>query len=48
MGKAPNDANKQIEKNKSHIPISIFHIIGKDPKKQHIADEMHPTAMQEH
>ncbi len=48
MGEAANNARQKIEDYKTHIAISIFHVIGEDPHKKHIADEMHPTAMQEH
>ena len=41
-------AAQQIEHDKSNVPHGIFDVVAEDPKIEHVADQVHPAAVQEH
>jgi len=48
MGKSSQKTCHQIKDQVANVPQSIFNVSAKYPKIEHIADQVHPTAMHEH
>ncbi len=47
MSQRSSKATKEVEKKEVDIAYARFDIVGEDPEKEHIADEMHPSSMDE-
>ena len=48
MGKGGYDPRKQIEDHEFRGAHHVFDVVAEDPKVQHIAEQVHPAAVQEH
>ena len=48
MAECGNHATQRVKRNKAPMAHRIFDVIGENPQIKHIADQMHPSAMEKH
>ena len=48
VGDARTNAAKEIKQKIREVAEVVFHVIAKDPKKEHVPRDMHEAAVQEH
>ena len=41
-------ATGEIEHEVSHVPETVLDVVAEDPQVEHVAEQMHPAAMEEH
>ena len=42
------NATNEVEREKLGVPHGVFQALAKRPKEEHVADDVHPSAMQKH
>src|SRR5262249_49367858 len=47
MGQRSEDATDQVEDRIPNVPHCLFDVIAEDPEEEHVADQVHETAVQE-
>ena len=42
------DAAEQVEDDEAHMPHRVLDVVAEEPEEPHVADQVHPAAVQEH
>src|SRR5579863_2031721 len=48
LGEEGGVARKQVENHEASVAEAVLDVVAEDPEKQHVAEDVHPTSVEEH